>query len=183
MWLALEKREEKREVLDDDLWVWGFLEAAAAASNLPPYHYLPVRGRRKLTKTIASLATRLAKILEANELDAHLIHSDGKMFNGFYLYEDFGESNQARIDEAGTNELKLSVLIQEIAERVQEKITEEPVRGKSGKNVRAIRFVRLIANRNKRMYGAPLNGVTATAANAIFGTSYGESDIRKLLSR
>jgi hypothetical protein len=179
MWRAL----EKREVRDNDPWVWGFLEASADAANLPPYHYVSANERRKLIKTITSLATSFAGMLETNRLDAHLIHSDGKIFNGYFFYEDFGEPNQARIDADGTNKLKVSVLIKSIADRAEKRITEEPPRGKTGTNVRAIRFVRVIAKRNFVIYREPLNAVTAAAANAIFGTSYGESDIRKLLSR
>ena len=179
MWRAL----EKRSILDDDLWVWAFLEAATDATNLPPYHNAPARERRKLTQAITDSANKLARMLAVNELDAHLIHSDSGWFKGFSLYEDFGDSNRARIDAAETNKLKVSVLIQGIADRAKEKICDEPLPGKTGRNARAIRFIRLIAKRNMSSYKVPLNAVTATAVNVLFETSYEESDIRKLLSR
>lgn len=180
MWRTL----EKRSIQDgDSLWVWAFLEAATDARNLPPYHHMSAMERRKLAKVITDSASKLARMLVANELDAHLIHSDGKMFNGFYFYEEFGESNRARIDDAGTNKVKVSELIESIAKRATTKIADEPLRGKSGTRARAIRFARLIARRNLRWYREPLNAVTAAAVNALFDTSYEESDIRKLLSR
>lgn len=179
MWRTL----EKRKVGPDDFWVWTFLHAAADASNLPPYHYKSARERRHLSNTITSLAKRLVGTLEVNGLDWHLIHSDGKLFNGFLIYEDFGESNQSHIDALLSQKLKFSKVIRIIAERSKQQIAEEPLRGKAGSNAQAIRFIRLIAARNKRYFCQPLNEVTATAANVIFGTSYKVADIRKLLSR
>jgi hypothetical protein len=179
MWKAL----EKRRCGADDFWVWGFLRAAANASNLPPYHYMTAQDRRDLSDKILGLAKDLVRALEVNGLDAHLVHNDGKIFNGYFLYEDFGESNRTRFDIAGASKLKASELISRMAERSKEKINEEPIPGKNGPNARAIRFVRLIAARNKRNFDQPLNAVTAAAANAVFGTSYAASDIKKLLSR
>jgi hypothetical protein len=178
MWRALERHEN-----EDDPWVWIFLRAVANACTLPAFHHKSARERRELSNAIRKLASCLADTLERNGLDAHLIYNDGKLFNGFFLYEDFGESNQARIDAAGNPKLEISRLIRGVAQRAERKIADEPMRGKSGANARAIRFVRLIASRNKGRYGKPLNAVTATAANAVFETSYAESDVRKLLSR
>lgn len=179
MWRSL----EKRKIGEDELWVWSFLGTAVAASNLPAFHYKPAKERRELSERIATLANKLASELEQNELDGQLIYSDGKMFDGFFLYEDFGEKSQARIDAAQRKKLQVSTLIQRIAERAAKKISDEPIPGKVGANARAIRFVRIVAGRNKQIYDEPLNAVTATAANAIFGTAYQESDIVNLLNR
>jgi len=178
MWRTLERRER-----DDDPWVWEFLRVASNSSTLPPFHYKPTRERREISTMIWDLADRLTKALERNGLDAHLIHSDGKIFKGFYVFEDFSESNQARIDAVGAIKLPVCDLIKSIARRSQQKIADEPISGKGGANARAIRFVRLIVSRNQQTYGEPLNAVAATAANAIFGTAYANSDVRKLLSR
>ena len=181
MWRTLDRRKYPHD--PPGIWVLQFLDMAREASSLPPFHYKSAKGRRELADTIKDLATRLTRALEVNGLDAHLIHNDGKMFNGFFLYEDFGDSNRARIDADGLNKLKVSVLIERFAERARKKIAEEPMPGKASANVRAVRFVRIIAARNRRLYGEPLNAATAAAANAIFGISYLESDIRNLLSR
>ena len=117
-------RAQKRSILDDANWVWGFLESAAAASNLPPYH-LPVRERRKLAEGITRLASSLAKTLEENGLDAHLVHLDWKWFNGLQVDEDLRDSIQASIDAEGREKIKLSILIEGMAERANEKIMEE----------------------------------------------------------
>jgi hypothetical protein len=181
MWRAYERQKHPDD--PPGVWVWQFLRLAKDASSLPTFHYKSVKERHELEKTIKDLATRLARKLEANGLDAHLIHNDGKMFNGFFVYEDFGDSNRARIDARGVNKPKLSELVRGIAERARKKITEEPMPGKAGSNVEAIRFVRMVAKSNRRLYGKPLNAPTAVATNAIFGTSYRASDIPNLLSR
>jgi len=178
MWRSL----ERRKIGDLEHWVWSFLGAAVDASNLPPFHYKSLKARRELSDRIATLAKNLSSELEQNELDGHLIYSDGKIFNGFFLYEDFGESNQARIDADQCKKLPVSTVIQRISDRAVEKIENEPMPGKVGANVRAIRFVRIVAERNKRMYGDPLNAVIATAVNAIFEKSYEESDIAQPLA-
>ena len=179
MWQALESRRHP----DDQDWVWAFLRQAADACNLPPYHYKSAADRRDLSNEITDLACRLARALRVNGLDAHLVQNEGKLFSGFFFYEDFGDSNRASIDTGGTSKLEVSVLVERIAERAQKKIADEPIPGKAGPNAHAIRFIRIIAARNKRWYGKPLNAVTATAANAIFGTTYQESDIHNLLNR
>ncbi len=53
---------------------------------------------------------------ERNGLDGHLIHTDGAIFNGFYIYEDFEEANRARIDAAGNKKLKISKFLNELSE-------------------------------------------------------------------
>jgi hypothetical protein len=180
MWNAL-----KRPAEQDDLWVWGFLRAVESASALPPYHYVRKRERDELSEKITKLATKLSQALVVNKLDGHLIHNKGKIFNGFLLYEDFGESNQAGIDDDDLDKLKISTLITEFAERATSKIKETPTRGKSAKNVMAIRFIRLLAERNSQwyQYGKPLNSVVATATNAMYKTDYSASDVTNLLTR
>ncbi|MGA7800148.1 MAG: hypothetical protein WCC36_05005 [Gammaproteobacteria bacterium] len=179
MWRTLEQRRSG----SDDLWVWAFLQAAADASTLPRFHFKPPKERKELSAKISRLAHQLARDLERNGLDGHLIHTDGAIFNGFYIYEDFEEANRARIDAAGNKKLKISKFLNELSEWVACKITEEPTRGKAGKNAQAIRFVRRIAARNSGLYKTPLNAVIAAAVNAIFGTTYDESDIVKLVKR
>lgn len=180
MWRSLERRSADR---GDALWVWDFLEVVRYASDLPPFHYMPAKERRTLASSIGSLAEQLAQLLEDNQLDVQLVHNDGKIFNGFFFYEDFSRTNQASFDNDCANKLKCSVLIRAVAERAKRTIKEEPIHGKAGSNARALRFVRLIAARNERMFGEPLNAVVATAANALFGTCYQESDIRNLRNR
>ena len=62
-------------------------------------------------------------------------------------------------------------------------LAEKPLPGKAGKNVKAIRFIRIMAKLLCQLYDTPLNNVLMAAANSIFETQYSESDIRKLLSR
>lgn len=164
-------------------WVWCFLRSAALAINLPRYYYLSGESKRALAGRIASLGKKLSQALIVNNLDVSLIYSDGKNFNGFLIFEDFGEANQGRIDAAGTQKLRVSKLIRDVAERSTRQILDEAPAGKAGKNVQAIRFARLIAAQNMRLYREPLNVVTATATNALFGTNYEAKDIQMLQRR
>jgi len=181
--LAMWRSLERRDIGGDELWVWIFLGTAARASNLPPFHYKPAKKRRKLSNRITTLANELANELKQNELDGQLFYSDSINYHGFFIYDDFEEFMQIEIDDAQTQKVKMSLLIQKFAERATNAIDTEPIPGKAGANARAIHFVRIVADRNERKYGEPLNAVTATAANAIFGTSYQESDIVNLLNR
>ena len=181
MWRAIQNREDKSN--EHDFWIEEFLEAVREANSLPTFHYLNKQSRKKLTSNIKQLAQEFADILKINDLDFNLIHADGKIFNGFYIYEDFGESNRTRIDNDRAQKLLISNLIEKIADRTAFKIENEPQKGKSGKNVKAIRQVRILANRNNRKYGSPLLTVLATSANIMNKTSYNEADITKLLSR
>lgn len=179
MWKSL----ERRKIGEDALWVWGFLETALMASTLPPYHYITALDRQDLSYRIKNLSRELSRTLKANGLDVHIIFNEGKIFNGFYVFEDFGESNRVRIKAAGKKKVQVSDLLKYVSERCCKVIEEEPLPGKAGKNAKAIRFIRIMAKRNSWLYKTPLNKVIATAANSIFETLYSASDIRKLLSR
>lgn len=179
MWKAIERRGDP----DDDLWVWSFLGSALYASDLPPYHYMSLKDRKELSDQITALSKKLARLLTVNDLDAQLVSIDGKLFNGFYFFEDFSEKNQRTINEEKMLKVKISDVLYDTVDRAQRKIKEEPLPGKSGRNVKPIRFIRLMAQRNYRLYGTPLNEVIAISANRLFDTAYQESDICKLLSR
>ncbi len=179
MWKTLERKKAD----SNDLWVWAFLSAAKEASTLPAFHYTSSLKRRELSDKIERYSRYLSDILKQNNLDGQLFHNDGKMFHGFYIYEDYGESNRARIDNAKIPKISVSRVIQRISERAREKIANEPIPGKAGRNNKVIRFIRIISNRNVSHFDSPLNKVTATAANAIFGTNYTAFDITKLRNR
>ena len=178
MWAAIEKRSYQH-----DPWVAIFLEMVKSAANLPPYHHLTAARRRALAREIERTSRQLARQLKENYLDVHLIYSPGKIFHGFFIYENFGESNRARIDEAGTEKVAVSKIVSVTGQRAKELITTEPIRGKAGENARAIRFVRILADQVKGYYRQPLLHVVMTATNSIFCTSYNEGDIQNLLTR
>ncbi len=181
--ISMWKSIERHEMDSDDYWAWAFLEAALNASTLPSYHYMSATDRNDLSNRIESLSIKLSRALKANDLDVHIVFVDWINFNGYYTFEDFGETNQWRLTDAGVKKLKISEILEYIAERSKTAIAEEPIPGKAGKNAEAIRFIRLMAKHNLLIYRTPLNNVIAIAANFIFDTKYFESDIRKLLSR
>lgn len=181
MWVTLEKR---KHLLDPDCeWVWGFLEAVKNASRLPKYQYKSKSERQTLAKDVSDITTKLARILKANDLDHHLIHV-GMGINGYFCYfEDCSDSHQAGLVAKNINKVPISALLDELSRRSNELILAEPIRGKKGVNVEAVRFARKMIERNLYCYQKPLNAVVATATNAIFGTNYSESDISNIHKR
>lgn len=179
MWATL----EKYSINHDDLWVWGCMHRVKDCLFLPRYHSLNKKDRKELVEDIQSISKKLVEKLCANNLDATIIHTNGTLFNGFFLYDDFSESNQWEIDNSYANKLLVSHLITRIAERATEKINQEPLSGKIGKNSEAIRFIRLMINQHHRIYKMPLNKVVVSCVNALFGTMYSESDVSNLINR
>lgn len=179
MWESLERRKQG----SDQLWVWGFLEIINNLLNLEDHHFLGRVERDELSERIASKAKSLIRDLERHNLDCSVIYSDDPIFQGWYFSEDFGEKNQKKIIEAGTKKIKASEVINAICERSTLALKSSSLKGKVGKNSKAIKFIRLLADRNILLYGTPLNSVIATVTNVFFETNYYESDIRKLLSR
>lgn len=131
----------------------------------------------------ASATGALSELLQCNGLDYQIIYESGKLFDGFFFYEHFSDSNQARIDESGNKRILVSHLLAATASHASDRILNDPIPGRGGQNAAAIRFARFLAQRNERLYQTPLNNVIAIATNAIFGTSYAESDIANLLHR
>ena len=167
----------------DELWVWAYLGRVRDCLCVPRYHNLNKKDRNELIEDIQSISNKLVIKLSVNGLDATLVHSNGFIFNGFYLYEDFGESNQSQIDQSNTNKLLVSSLITQIASRAVEKIAQEPMPGKKGKNSEAVRFIRMMVAHHMWSYRTPLNKVVVNLANALFGTKYSESDTSNLIKR
>lgn len=167
----------------DELWVWAYLKTVRDCLHLPRYHDLNKRDRKELKNDIQSISRELVTKLRVNSLDATLIHNNGFNYNGFYFYEDFGESNQSQIDQSNTNKLLVSSLITQIVSRAVEKIDQEPLPGKKGKNSEAVRFVRMMVTHHMWSYRTPLNKVVVNLANALFGTAYAESDVSNLIKR
>ena len=146
MWKSIERAEKQRGYSTDAdyWWVKCFLDSAKKSSRLPDFHYIPANERRELQLSITKLTKQLTILLEKNQLAGHLVHCYGSIFNGFYIYQHFSESNQARINDSGTHKLKITDLMKKGDERANEIIETEPLQGKTGTNVAAIRFVRLV---------------------------------------
>lgn len=180
MWESIERIETDPY---DDLHVWSFLERAQTACEGPEHHYLSNAERRDLIKDIKKDASRLSRNLELFGLDKNLVYQESKGWHGFYFYEGFSYSRKREIDELRLHKLSIVDLLSTISETSVASIEEQITSQKASKNIQAIRFIRLMAEGNHRLYNTPLNSVLATASNILFGTSYDESDIRKLLSR
>lgn len=185
MWKTLERRSSAlaNAESDDGLWVAAFLAAVTAASSPPRYQTASTADRKDLANRLRSLRNEMEKLLDVYELDFHIVQLNGKTFNGLYVFEDFGDANRARIRGAGDQLMPASELMANMIGRCIDQV-EQVKPAKQGSNALAIRFIRDLAERNKRAYeGEVLNAVIATAANAIYGTDYVESDVRNLLNR
>lgn len=181
MWLAIEKREE---FLDDDLWIWIYLKSIYQLSALPPYYYISANERCHLSDQITNLTLQLEKLYLDNGLDFRLVAANGKMFNGFYVLDDFSDKNKEGFEsDEQTQKCDFIPILKVAAQRAGEKIKEADHRGKAGKNVRAIRLIRELSEKHIKRYGTPLNSVLATVANTFFGTNFIEADISKIISR
>ena len=178
MWRTVERRSRKT-----DPWVGIFISQVHDAARPPAYVLKNRTERRELCERIGKLTAELARALSANDLDAQLIFSDSSNFPGFRFYEDFGESNRARIDDLELEKLSFVRLLSAIAERSERLVEEAEKPGKSGKNSRAVRFARTLTIDNSIRLKGPLYAVTAAATNALFGTTYSKSDVRKLIKR
>ena len=180
MWKTIENHSDTSY---DSLWVNCFIDSAFRALSLPEYFYIKEVDRKELVKKINRLTTDLNKLYKAYDLECNFVHINGKIFNGFYLYENFGETNQGRMTNDGINKLASSDALKAVSDYALERINEAAKRGKSGKNVKAIRFIRILSESNKMRFNKPLNFVLATAAHAFFDIEYSESDISNILNR
>lgn len=180
MWEAIERIEPE---IYDDLHVWSFLGRAHTACEKPAHYYLSNTERKKLIEEIEADVKRLAKNLKRTGFDKSLVYLKNKGWSGFYFYEDFSYSRQIEIDELGIHKFSVVDLLSTISEASVDSIEEQITSQKKSKNIRAIRFIRLMAEGNYRLYNTPLNSVLAAASNCLFDTFYDKDDVRKLLSR
>lgn len=180
MWKAVKGRSNG----DDDLWVWAFLNAAKTASEPPPYQRMTKREREALSDRVSAACNALVSELRRNGLDFHIFHSEGKMFRGYFAFEDFGDSNRRCIeDDAAIDLIAASKIVDEISFRTRTLLEGCGATGKRGRNADAIHFARHLATRNLACYGTSLLGVVATATNSLFETTYTEQAISGLLNR
>ncbi|BAN24651.1 hypothetical protein BRPE64_ACDS28970 [Caballeronia insecticola] len=184
MWVALERRSYAADApeFDDGLWVLAFLAGVAEALSLPRHQSASSADRKNIAERLRKISDEISRIFAAYDLDFNLVQLNGAVFDGLYVFEDFGESNQARIAAAGDSLLPASDLVRNILQRSIEQV-ETVAHAKQGANADAVRFIRLMAKRNQLVYGEVLNAVIATATNALYGTAYADSDVRNLLIR
>lgn len=183
MWLSLQKAEEAKGIPYDHSWVQRFISAVFVSSKLPPYYYKNNQENTELIDEIKSLTQTLSRKLSSNELSYHLIYSDGKIFNGFYCFEDFEESNRSRINDVGNKKIDFITILQMIHEVAEREILQSKTTGKSGSNIRAIRFIRALSEYINKAYDKPLNEVISTATYAIYGIERSAGDICNLRGR
>ena len=212
MWYAIEKRSLPEELKDGD-WVYGFSNAVMKASTMPPYYYVSKKDRSDLTEKIKKLSEQLIKTITANAFDAQIVLNNESLIevngtkgniDGLYIYEDLCDIEQSFYDNEHTifdkrrnkkgnligNDkirddklISFIALIKFFADRSIERIKQADTRGKAGKNIHAVRFIRKLGQLNKSYYDKPLNKVLSIATFAIYGVEYSESDISKIQNR
>lgn len=183
MWESLFRAEQENNDNLDNEWVVNFLDKVAAARNLPPYFYISGAQRNALMNKIRKHTEALEKIYTNQLFNQNLISNDGQFFHGFYNYEISEDANGEKIETKSRPKVSVVDALQFFAERAEDAINESAHRGKTGKNVEAVRFIRILGERNNERYGRPLNSVLQTAALAVYDVEYLESDISNLLNR
>ena len=154
MWRRLEKFSGGFGAENDDLWVYGFLNAVDEIANLPEHFYMSDADREDLIERIKLSTKELVNIHTA------------------YNFAEKNVGDTSFVDA-----------LQSMAEHTIKELEDERLEGKDGDNVQAIVLVRLLAHHNEVMYGEPLNSVLATTALAVYGVPYSDQDISKLLHR
>jgi len=139
---------------NNDLWVHGFLNITHKLKQLPEHFYMSEEDRKDLIERLTLSTRELISIHKAY---------------------DFSIKNIGDVSFIESLEFMAQQTIQELKETVLE--------GKAGKNVHAIRFVRILAQHNRMMFGETLNSVLKTATLAIYEIEYSDSDISNLLNR
>lgn len=167
----------------DTMWASCFIEQVKNAYHLPPYYYLNNKERAALIDRINSLSNNLKNILKTNELETQLVSIEGKIFNGMYIFEEFGEKNQALMTEDDCHKAYLSGIMDLMLGNACERISEANTSGKKAKNIEAIRFIRLMSEHNIKYYNNPLNSVIKTATFALYDIDYSDSDIHNIVNR
>ncbi len=183
MWRSLAKRATPR----DDTWVWAFLEAVEHASDLPGYQYRPNRDRKELGERIRALSTELKMLYRAADLSPHVVRLEGErirkeVFDGLYVLEALPWDVRARIEERKIQRISVLEVLERAAAAAHEELCHATGKVRAGKNVRAIRFLRALAKRNRAKYGTPLLAVIATVTNTLYDTDYVQTDIRRLVT-
>lgn len=154
MWNRLEKFSGGFGAENDDLWVYGFLNAVDKIANLPEHFYMSTADRKDLIERIRLSTKELVRIHTA------------------YNFAEKNVGDTSFVDA-----------LQSMAGHTIKELEDESLEGKDGDNVQAIVLVRLLARHNEVMYGEPLNSVLATTALAVYGVPYSDQDISKLLHR
>ncbi len=173
--------DEKEEWNKYD-WVTLFLIHTFEASSVQPYHDLSMKEKEILKNDFKNLSTEYTSKLERHGLDLHLFHLSSKACPGWYSYESWGEKSKKYIDEQKYPKIKASCIVSNVTEEVCKMISDDPGKAKKGKRFRSVRFVKLMAESNHRLYGFVLPSVIAKAANAIFPEEDNRHDARSILS-
>lgn len=178
MWQSLFRMKREYHNSKSSDWVYLFLDDIIDSKKELPYFYYNNAQRTSLLKKLKKHTDALKIIFEDSGLNAALISNDGQFFHGFYSYDDKG-------DPIMENGLRPKVAISDVLEfflsYAEEEVSESAQKGKVVERQKSNRFVRCMAARNLDRYGKILAQVIATAAFAIYGQEYTESDIANLV--
>lgn len=165
-------------------WVETFLWSCSCASNVPAYFLLSNKERSRIAEKLEKLSQELIDSFGTLGLDPHFVHECQSSQKDYLILEDYGALRRARVENEGYtgSTLPISSAIRLASESAIKTIEAAP-EGKRGENFRAIYFVRTLAAHHERRYGQHLLSAVASAANALFGTLYDESNVHKLIRR
>lgn len=187
IWTLLYQEHQSFSDVDTDLWVYSFLDAVQEFSQLPERFYASSTDREETIERIRNYTEKLKKLYVSIGLDSELISNDGQFFHGFQTHEDDFNSFDRCTPTTEKNDIsKVSITetLDFFADYAEEELNESSYRGKKAKNIQAIRFIRLLAERNKKTYGKTLEDVVENTALLIYGVQYSENkEFLKILQR
>ncbi len=183
MWCALLKEEAKYGGDVDNNWVYSFIDSVIEADTLPEHAYISAIDRKDLLDNIKKYTSSLTQIYKTYGFDDPIITNDGQFFHGFTSHKVL-DNNMGRFTEIEKAKVSVNDTLEYFAERAIEEINEYSHKGKKSEDIKAIRFIRLLAERNSARYnGATLNLVLKTAIFSVHGAEYQDSDISNILNR
>lgn len=163
VWELLFKEHESFANVGTNLWVYSFLDAVIELKELPERFYMSGTDRKQAIKKIKNYTKKLKGLYVSLGLDDNLISNDGQFFHGF-----------RSIDNNGDSKVSVSEVLDFFADYGQEELKEASYRGKKSDKIKAIRFARLLAERNMHRYGKQLEEVIENTILLIYGVRYSE---------
>jgi len=97
LWASIARVAENTEPSARTAFVYWYLADVRRLAQPPRYTTLPVRERKLLSRRMHDASEVLAEAFRSYDLDSTVVWGTGKLFHGYSIVEDFGESNQARI--------------------------------------------------------------------------------------
>lgn len=187
LWMILYQEHRSFSDVDTSLWVYSFLDAVKEFTQLPERFYMSSTDRKENIKKIKSYTGKLKKLYLSVGLDSELILNNGQFFHGFQAQEgcfnSFDKCDHSN-EKREVSKVSITETLDFFSEYAEEELSEASYLGKKADNIKAIRFARLLAERNMERYGKQLEEVIENAIILIYNVRYSEQkEFLEMLNR